>query len=153
MPKYEKPIAISNEDFAENVFMASGGVSADGSSSTDCWTVGGRSVQDWNGSHNVFEMSAKHSTSVTHITTKVVFTYTFSNTITDAYSEGGNGVEFSGNTVTVTRNLHANGYYSGDGVTFKVWAKSIDEASTKALALTGITYVCRHETNVQGGND
>ena len=144
---YKKPVVLENNELMEGVFAASG------DTSTDCWTVGGRSVQDWNGSHNVFEMTAAHSTDVTHITTQVVYTYTFSNTITDAYSEGGNEVTFSGNTVTVVRNLHANGYHSGDQVTFKVWVRSVDEASTKALTLDGISYVCRHEVNVQGGID
>ncbi|MBQ5386552.1 MAG: hypothetical protein IIU40_05865, partial [Lachnospiraceae bacterium] len=78
MKTYEKPVVIENEDLAEGVFAASG----DSGSSSDCWTVSGRSVQDWNGSHNVFEMSAVHSTGVTHITTQVTFIYTFSTPIT-----------------------------------------------------------------------
>ena len=149
MKTYEKPVVIENEDLAEGVFAASG----DSGSSSDCWTVSGRSVQDWNGSHNVFEMSAVHSTGVTHITTQVTFIYTFSTPITDAYAEAGFSTTVSGNTVTVVRDLHANGYHSGDNVTFKVWVKAADEATTKAIALTGISYTCRHETNVQGGND
>lgn len=145
---YEKPVVLGSDDLAEGVFAASGG---GGNSSTDCWTVGGRSVQDWNGSHNVFEMSATHSKAVTHITSKVVYTYTFSQPIVNAYSEFDSG--FSGNTVTVTRDRHANGYYSGDDVTFKVWVQCADEATTKAVTLTGISYVCYHEVNVQGGYD
>ncbi|MBQ7506018.1 MAG: hypothetical protein IJT05_01695 [Lachnospiraceae bacterium] len=140
---YVKPLVLENGDFAEGVFAASG--------STDCWDVSGRSVQDWNGSHNVFEIRAVHSTDVVHITTQVTYTIKFSAPLTDAYSEFSS--TFSGDTVTVVRDLHANGYNSGDVVTFKVWAKAADEATTKALGISGISYVCRHETNVQGGID
>ena len=150
MKGYVKPEIIANEDLSEGIFMASGAVAG---TSTDCWTVSGRSVQNWNGSHNVFEMKAIHSKGVVHITSKVDFVYTFSGPIADAYSEGGNEVSVNGNTVNVTRNLHANGYNSGDVVTFKVWVKSFDEASTKALSLTDASYTCRHDTNVQGGID
>lgn len=143
---YQKPVILVNDDLAEGVYAASG-------SSTDCWEVSGGSVQDYNGSHHVFEISAKHSTDVTHITTQVVYTFTFSAPVTNAYSESDFVTTFSGSTVTVTRNLHANGYNSGDNVTFKVWVKAADEATTKGIALTSISYVCRHETNVQGGID
>lgn len=146
MAEYKKPVAMAATGAAEGVFAASGDAT-----STDCWTVSARSVQDWNGSHNVFEVSARHSEGVTHITTQVVYTLVFNSDLTDAYSEF--PCTFSGNTVVVTRDLHANGYYSGDSVTFKVWAKAADEATTKALGCTSISYVCRHETNVQGGID
>ena len=148
MKNYESPVVLKNEELAEGVFTASG---ADGASSTDCWTVGSTSVQDWNGSHHVFQIEAKHSTDVVHITTQVVYTIKFSAPLENAYSEF--DCTFSGNTAVVTRDRHANGYNSGDNVTFKVWAQGADEATTKALSITGISYVCRHETNVQGGND
>lgn len=154
MTNYEKPVVVSNDDVFEGVYAASGaGIGGGGgdATSTDCWSVSGRSVQDWNGSHNVFEISAQHSTGVTHITSQVTYVITFSNSLTDAYSEFTSS--FSGNTVTVVRDLHANGYHSGDTVTFKVWAKGSDEATTKSLAISGISYVCRHEVNVQGGID
>ena len=149
MKTYERPTVVEFDDMAEGVFAASG----DAGSSSDCWTVGGRSVQSWNGSHNVFEMSAVHSTGVTHITTQVTFVYTFSVPIDEAYAEAGFATSVSGNQVTVVRDLHANGYYSGDNVTFKVWVKSGDQATTEAIALNSISYTCRHETNVQGGID
>lgn len=143
MANYEKPFVLLDEGIGEGVFMASG--------SSDCWTVSARSVQDWNGSHNVFEVSAVHSTSVVHISSNVEFKFTFSQPVTDAYSEFPS--TFSGNTVVVNRNLHANAYNSGDRVTFKVWVKAADEATTKGISCNGITYKCTHETNVQGGID
>lgn len=143
---YRKPIIISADDLMEGVYADSGS-----NTSTDCWNVSGGSVQDWNGSHNVFEMHSIHSTAAAHITGEVVYTFTFSAPLTAAYSEFPSS--FSGNTVTVTRNLHANGYHSGDDVTFKVWVKAADEATTKSLTLTGTSYVCRHDVNVQGGID
>ncbi|MBR0430248.1 MAG: hypothetical protein IJK17_09235 [Lachnospiraceae bacterium] len=151
MKTYEKPVVIENEDLAEGVFAASG----DSGSSSDCWSVTAESVQDWSGSHNVYEVHATHSKGVEHITSNVVYTLTFPNaTITDAYSEGPNTVSFTTNTVTVTRDLHANGYKSGDDVSFKVWVKSIDEATTKGLTkYPSVSYVCRHDVNVQGRTD
>ena len=116
---------------AEGVFAASGDAT--------CWTVSGRSVQDWNGSHNVFEMKLIHSKAVTHFSEASTAEYTFSAPIVDAYSESNFEVSFSGNVVTVTRRLHANGEYSGDNVTYKVWVKAADEATTKSLSLTGAT--------------
>lgn len=146
MAGYEKPVLDMVDSASENVYMASGTAS-----DSNCWTVSGSSVQSWNGSHNVFEMRAVHSNEVEHISTGVTYVITFNNTLTDAYSEFPCTV--SGNKVVVTRELHANGYQSGDNVTFKVWAKAADEASTKALAITGTSWSCNHATNVQGKYD
>ena len=146
MVKYEKPVLDVVAGFSENVYMASGN-----NGGGDCWIVGGSSVQDWNGSHHVFEIRATHSTQVKHISTQVVYTIVFSGPLTDAYSEFDTVVK--GNTVMVTRQLHANGYNSGDNVTFKVWAKGADEATTKALAITRISWECDHATNVHGETD
>ena len=146
MVKYEKPVLDVVAGFSENVYMASGN-----NGGGDCWIVGGSSVQDSNGSHHVFEIRATHSNQVEHISTGVTYVITFSAPLTDAYAEFPYTV--SGNTVVVTRELHANGYKSGDNVTFKVWAKGADEATTKALAITGISWSCQHATNVQGKYD
>ena len=145
MVKYEKPVLDVVAGFSENVYMASG------NNGGDCWVVGGSSVQDWDGSHHVFEIRATHSNQVEHISTGVTYVITFSAPLTDARSEF--PCRVSGNTVVVTRELHANGYKSGDNVTFKVWAKGADEATTKALAITGISWSCQHATNVQGKYD
>lgn len=142
---YVSPEAFVSNEVMEGVYMASG------ASTSDCWNVSGKSVQDWNGSHNVFEISAKHSSDVEHITSKVIYKITFNHPIVDAYSEFES--YFNGSTVVVTRNLHANGYKSGDAVTFKVWAKANDEATTKSLAITNIDYKCEHSVNVQGKYD
>lgn len=146
MTDYEKPVVLANEDVAEGVYTASGG-----ETSTDCWSVGAKSVQEWNGSHHVFEVSCSHSTGVVHISSKTVVNLTFSSPLTDAYSEF--TCSFSGNTATVTRELHANAYNSGDTMTYKVWVKGADEATTKAISCTGATITCTHAVNVQGGFD
>ena len=147
MVKYEKPVLDVVAGFSENVYMASGN-----NGGGDCWVASGSSVQNWDGSSNVFEIRATHSNQVEHISTGVTYVITFSGPLTDAYSEGF-PCTVSGNTVVVTRELHANGYKSGDNVTFKVWAKGADEATTKALAITGISWSCQHATNVQGKYD
>lgn len=146
MKTYERPIVLVNEELAEGVYAASGA-----ETSTDCWTVSAKSVQDWNGSHNVFEVSCAHSTSVVHISTNTEVKLTFSSPLTDAYSEF--SCSFSGSTATINRELHANAYNSGDTMTYKVWVKAADEATTKALTCTGATITCTHAVNVQGGFD
>lgn len=140
MKGYEKPVAIVNDEISEGIYADSG--------SADCWTVEAPSVQDWNGSHHVFQVHIVHSNSVEHISSASTVTLTFSNTLTDAYSEFESS--FSGNTVTITRTLHANAYKSGDDATYKVWVKAADEASTKALTVTGATISCTKTVNVQG---
>ena len=146
MVKYEKPVLDVVAGFSENVYMASGN-----NGGGDCWVASGSSVQNWDGSSNVFEIRATHSNQVEHISTGVTYVITFSGPLTYARSEFPCTV--SGNTVVVTRQLHANGYNSGDNVTFKVWAKGADDATTKALAITGISWSCQHATNVQGKYD
>lgn len=177
MKTYEKPIVLLNEELAEGVYAASGAEpenpntpenpdtpenpgggpdngsepTPDAGVTTDCWTVDAKSVQDWNGSHHVFEVTCKHSTDVVHISSQTEVSLTFSNTLTDAYSEF--ECSFGGTTATVTRTLHANAYKSGDTMTYKVWAKASDEATTKALTCTSAVISCTHAVNVQGGFD
>lgn len=140
--KYEKPVVLVNEELAEGVYAASG--------VADCWTVSPKSVQDWNGSHHVFEVAIVHSDAVQHISTASTTVLTFNTTLTDAYSEGNCTATYSGNTVTVVRTLLADAYQSGDNATFKVWVKGADEATTKAIACTGSSITCTKSVNVQG---
>lgn len=148
MKNYEKPLALANNELAEGVFMASGGGAA---SSTDCWTVNAVSVQEWNGSHHVYEIRCSHSASVEHISSQTEVVLTFGSPVTDAYSEF--PCRFSGSTVSIKRELHANAYQSGDNMTYKVWVKGTDEAATKALNCTGAVITCTHAVNVQGKYD
>lgn len=146
MKDYVKPIVLSNEELAEGVYAASGGIPEG-----DCWTVKASSVQDWNGSHNVFEVTAVHSKDYKHISIETVVTLTFSETLTDAYSEF--PCTFSGNTVTVTRTLLADGYMSGDTYTYKVWVSTGNEATTKAIECTNVSIRGVKDYNVQGEID
>lgn len=143
MKGYEKPMVIVNDGLSEGVYAGSGTAEA-----ADCWTVDPVSVQDWNGSHHVFEIRCVHSTAVQHISSASTVTLTFNNAVTDAYSEF--PCSFSGATVTVTRELHANAYKSGDTMTYKVWVKAADEATTKSIACVGATISCTKTVNVQG---
>lgn len=143
MNHYEKPVVLSTEELAEGVYLASGGMSA-----AECWTVSAASVQDWDGSHHVFEVHCVHSNTVEHISSASTVTLTFSGTIADARSEFPCSV--SGNSVTVVRTLLADSYKSGDDVTYKVWASTGDEATTRALSCTGASISCTKTVNVQG---
>ena len=113
MKGYEKPMVMVNDGLSEGVYAASGAAEA-----ADCWTVDPVSVQDWNGSHHVFEIRCVHSTAVQHISSASTVTLNFNNAVTDAYSEF--PCSFSGTSVTITRELHANAYKSGDTMTVKV---------------------------------
>lgn len=138
--KYEKPSVVQSVELSEGVYMASG--------SGECWTVDPVSVQDWNGSHHVFEVRCVHSNEVEHISSATTVTITFSEPISDAYSEF--ECTFSGNTVTIVRELHANAYQSGDTMTYKVWVKAADEATTKSISVSDATISCTKTVNVQG---
>lgn len=144
MKDYKKPLFVMTDSVSEGVYMASG--------DSTCWTARARSVQDWNGSHNVFEITATHTPAVQHIYTAVTIEMTFNNVIKEAYSENNWNCIVAGNKVTVTRENHGNGYGSGDNAGgFKVWVKSIDEATTKGLKCTGCSPRCHSAVNVQGG--
>lgn len=142
MKNYEKPVVKINEDISEGVYAASGDEAA------DCWTVKADSVQDWNGSHHVFEVKIVHSDTVEHISSASTVTLTFSPAPTDAYSEFPSSL--NGNAVTIIRELLADAYKSGDNATYKVWVKAEDEATTKAIVCTGATISCTKTVNVQG---
>lgn len=144
MKKYVAPV-LDFTGAAEGVYMASGGEAA------DCWSGEAVSVQDWTGSDHVFEIRLVHSTAVQHISTGVTVTLSFNNTVENAYSENDWTCTVSGNTVTVHRINHANGYNSGDHVSFKVWARAADEATSKGLSARVVGLKCDKATNVQGG--
>ncbi len=146
MKAYVKPVVLAAEELSEGIYTASGE-----DITTDCWTVDAVSVQDWNGSHHVFEVRCRHSSSVEHISASTLVTLTFSSPVTDAYSEF--ICNYSGSTVTIERELHANAYKSGDNMTYKVWVKGADEATTKSISCTQKVISCTHKTNVQGKYD
>ena len=142
MKNYVKPEIIVSDNIAEGVYAASG--------NGDCWTIDAVSVQDYNGSHNIFEIRTIHSSTAKHITSASTMVLTFNNIIVDAYSESNFQTTFSGNTVTIVRTSHGNAYQTGDTVTLKLWVKSADEATTKSLAIIGKTIACTKTVNVQG---
>lgn len=144
MKGYEKPMVMVNDGLSEGVYAGSGTAEA-----ADCWTVDPVSVQTWTGSHHVFEIRCVHSTAVEHISSASTVTLTFSQPLTDAYSEF--PCTFTGSTVTITRELHANAYKSGDTMTYKVWVSTGDQATTEAIYCTGATISCTKTVNVQGG--
>jgi hypothetical protein len=141
---YVKPIILANEELAEGIYAASG--------EPGCWTVSIRSVQNWSGSHHIYEVSLHHI-GTQHISTDSTVKITFNTAITDAYSESGNAVTIAGNTVSITRQSHANAYGTTDDVTYKVWVRAADEATTKALSTSPAISCtdCGKAVNVQGG--
>lgn len=148
--KYEKPIVVATDDLAEGVYAASGsGVLGDSTTSGDCWTVTVTKDQNDAGGYCTFRVAATHSTSVTHISTKTTVTIAFSSNVTAAEFEGFNA-SVSGSVVTLTRESHANAYYSGDNFNtlLKIWADDYQN-----ITYTSASISCTHAVNVQGGYD
>lgn len=141
MKEYVSPIILTNEELSEGVYAASG--------DADCWTIDAYSVQDFDGTYHVFEVHCVHSDTVEHISSATTVVLTFNYPITNARSEF-EDTSISGNTVTVVRTLLADSYKSGDNMTYKVWAQASDEATTKALSVSGATITCTKSVNVQG---
>lgn len=140
MKNYVKPIVTLNEEIAEGVYAASG----------DCWSISVAEVQEWNGSAKIFQVALSHSTAVEHISSASTVAITFNSPITSASAQE-YSCSVSGNTVYITRTLLADAYKEGDSVTYKVTVSSVDEATTRALAVTGQTVSCTKVINVQGG--
>ena len=149
MKKYEKPVVMINEELAEGVYAASGGVTGPRGTS-DCWTFDVQSVQQWNGSHQIFQIGLTHHTGLEHISGATTISVTFSSPLAStSYAEYTSTVTDS--TITITRVLLADAYNDGDLVTYKIWAAAADEATTKALTVTNVTVSCDKQINVQGG--
>ena len=138
MNNYKKPVVLMNEELAEGVYAASGSVVG------DCWSLGQKTTQDWNGQAHVYEISAVHTKAVAHFSEALTIKFTFSATITNAWAEGAGNYTVEGigsNTLTVTRTHHANGEYSGDNVTFKLFVVAGNEAGSKAVSMTSEEFV------------
>lgn len=153
MKEYKKPIIMVNSDVAEGVYAASG-ISMTGPTGTaDCWSYDIYPVQDWDGSSKVFELELTHHLGLEHISGATTIQIAFNSPVVSARSEF--GCDWSGNVVTVTRTLLADAYQDGDLVTYKVWVQGADEATTKAMEVTGVGLSCDKQVNVQGngGNE
>lgn len=147
---YEKPLILKMDDLAEGVYASSSGAgNSSDEVSSDCWTVAVNKDQKDAGGYCTFRVDARHSNNVTHISTKTVVTIVFDQQVTNAEFEGF-GVSVNGNTVTLTRESHANAYYSGDqfNTLLKIWAPDYQKIQ---VVSSGIT--CTHAVNVQGGYD
>lgn len=134
---YKKPLILANEELAEGVYAASG------SAASNCWTLGQKTTQDWNGQAHVYEISAVHTKLVGHASDALTIEFTFDKVVTNAWAEGAGNydVTIEGTKVIVTRNHHANGDFSGDDVTFKLFIVATDEANSKAISLLSEKFV------------
>ena len=122
----KKPMLLVNDDLAEGVYAASGAI---------CWTGSLKTTQDWNGSARVYEVALWHTKAVSHFSEACTVKFIFTQPIVNARAEGDGNyqVDRNGNEVTVTRIHHANGEYSGDSVTYKLFVNAANEDLTKAL--------------------
>lgn len=144
MKSYAKPVVLANDEVAEGVYAGSG-------KKPECWTIEANSVQDLGGSEHVFEIKCVHSDTVKHISAATTIELVFSAPLINARSEF--KCDWSGQKVTVTRDLLADAYHSGDTMTFKVWVQAADDMTTRGITCKSATIKCTHETNVQGEYD
>lgn len=144
MKPYVKPMIIPNEELAEGVYASSG-------SSADCWSVEAVSSQYWDGAYHVFEVHMEHDIHAGHVSTAQTITLSFSGDITAIRCDF--PCTFSGNTVTITREVWEDIFLSGTNVTFNLWVQAADQAATEQLYCTGATITCTSQTNDQGGYD
>lgn len=152
MKNYEKPVVMINEELAEGVYAASGVGGVMGTS--DCWDYHIYSVQSWSGDAHVFEIKLTHHLGLEHISAATTLSVTFSAPLTSATAEF-SSVFDGASTISATRTLLADAYQDGDLVTYKIWAKAFDQATTEALTVTNVTLTCDKQVNVQGngGNE
>lgn len=139
MKNYERPIVIINEDLAEGVYAASG----------DCWSIYVKRDQSDAGGYSTFRIFADHSTSLQHVSQGTSMTITFSTAISKAEYEDNNvSVTWSGNSVTLSREMHGNSYLSGDNFKslLKVWTVDGSVPNDDPSA----TIACTKVVNVQG---
>ncbi len=162
MNNYEKPVVsvvdgrsegvymASGEETFENVTVGGGGTSGGGAT---CWTASANK-ENFDGSYQIFHVYAKHSTDAVHIAYSVSYDITFSSPVNFMMAESDfTCTSLGGNVWRVTRNSHANGYKSGDNVSFGIWVDCGSADLSKAVEVTGIKPACDYLTNVQGGND
>lgn len=168
MKNYVKPVVLENDEIFEGVYAASGAfddvpegenppagenvVVDDG----DCWTVTvvpevRADLDGGSGGYKNFRVQAIHPDTVAHISTASKVVITFSSDITAVvWEHGESSCDFDGNTVTITREYHANAYYSGDQ--YNSLLKVRAETDELTLALTcDATITCTKIPNVQGG--
>lgn len=127
---FEKPEMKIMKETSEGVFAASGAGSG-------CWSISVYSTQaetNWHTFRVDLRHAADHSSSATTVT------LTFSAAIQSATAQG-YPCSISGNTVTVTRSLHANG---NDNANYEVKVVAVDPALTRGLTCTSYSVSCTH---------
>ena len=167
MKNYVKPVVLENDEIFEGVYAASGAfddetnegnppdenvVEDDG----DCWivTVVPEARADLDGGvggYKNFRVKAIHPDTVAHISTASKIVITFSSNIEAVvWEHGESSCDFDGNTVTITREYHANAYYSGDQYDSLLKVRAATDELTLALTCDA-TITCTKIPNVQGG--
>lgn len=122
MKEYVSPIIIPIDDVAEGVYMASGSIQVFPKVT---------SIQDFNGSSHVFEVSASLSGTPLENSERIVVNITFNSKIVSAFAMADSS--FSGNVVTVICN--ASTLQSG----VKVFVEAEDQTTTTSLSCIDAT--------------
>ena len=136
MKKYEKPVVLINEEWAEGVYAASG----------ECWTVSVTMSQPDAGGYARFRVKASDP-NAGHISDKTVITINFNKAVTSAKFEGFS-VSCNGSVVTLTRESHGNAEKSGENYDcdLSVWAE--DHQNLAVVGEVGI--YCEKSVSVNG---
>ena len=130
MSEYIKPAVLGNADLAEGVYAASG-------NKGPCWTGSVHTTQAWNGNAHVYQVDLTHLNTFSHFSEACTCKFFFDGVVVEAWAEGAGNYDVQGKgsaEITVTRTHHANGEFSGDSVSYKLFAVAADQASTEALS-------------------
>lgn len=133
--KYEKPIAIENDELAEGVYAASGSVVGN-----DCYTVSAyihQSPEIGRGDYRI-QVNGVHAASNGHHSGEQILTLNFNQPVDYSWSNGtlvgGNGTS----TINIKYNYHNNG---NDNIGLGDIVVTADDG----LAITGAVLSCNYD--------
>lgn len=133
--KYEKPIAIENDELAEGVYAASGSVVGN-----DCYTVSAyihQTPETGRGDYRI-QVNGVHATYNGHHSGEQILTLTFNQPVDYSWSNGtlvgGNGTS----TINIKYNYHNNG---NDNIGLGDIVVTADDG----LAITGAVLSCNYD--------
>ncbi len=121
MKKYEKPMIVKADDYAEGVYLASG-VSEAGST---CFSTN-VTVDQWDTDEKRFHVTISHHADDTHHSNGQTIVVSFPNTLNEVtFVEGGEVESYKkdGNTLVINATRHQNTY---DNTSFNFGAKFSD---------------------------
>ncbi len=153
MKEYKTPELEVIDQMIEGVYAGSGTIPPETDSvEAPCWRVSIQKDQANAGGYATFRVNGEHTRAVTHISKGIKIQLVANMNVSSAEFENVSA-QCSGTSIIITRNQHANAYYSGDNFNslLKVWPS--DGNNLEALDVSVVSWGCDKTENVQGGMD